>query len=205
MSKYTERFYPEGFYHIYSHAVGSDNLYRSEENYKFFLRQYTRYINPVCGTYAYCLMPNHFHFLIKINEENDLIDYAENVKKFQTDKWNPHEFVMQQFSNFLNSYAKAFNKRYKRRGALFVDYIRSKRINSDRYLLQLVQYIHFNPVKHGFCKKPIEWAYCSYETMRNTKFSLLKRAELLELFGGIRGFDESHKHQPDIKDEEFDL
>ena len=64
---------PDYFYHIYNHANGDDNLFREQENYRFFLQQYAKYINPIADTYAYCLMPNHFHLLVKIKEEQDLL------------------------------------------------------------------------------------------------------------------------------------
>ena len=60
---------PEIFYHIYNHANGSENLFRVEDNYRFFLERWGKYVEPVANTYAYCLMPNHFHALIKVKEE----------------------------------------------------------------------------------------------------------------------------------------
>lgn len=56
----------EKFYHIYNHANGNENLFIEEENYHFFLQQWDKYISPIADTYAYCLIPNHIHFLIRI-------------------------------------------------------------------------------------------------------------------------------------------
>ena len=54
----------DNFYHIYNHAVGKENLFENEQNYLFFLQKFAEYFNPVVETFAYCLMPNHFHFII---------------------------------------------------------------------------------------------------------------------------------------------
>ena len=59
---------PSTFYHIYSHANGSENLFHEADNYRFFLEKRAKYIEPVAATYAYCLMPNYIHFLISTEE-----------------------------------------------------------------------------------------------------------------------------------------
>lgn len=117
--KYYAEFHPDNFYHIYNHAVGSDNLFRSHENYLFFLSRYDIYLSSVFKTFAYCLMPNHFHLLIKIRE----IEVIKSLAKIENDdEFDYHKFIMQKLSNFLNSYSKAFNKQNSRKGALFVDF-----------------------------------------------------------------------------------
>ncbi len=59
---------PSAVYHIYNHANGADLLFKEPENYHFFLRRWKKYILPVADTYAYCLMPNHFHALVRFKE-----------------------------------------------------------------------------------------------------------------------------------------
>ncbi len=63
---------PNEMYHIYNHANGNDNLFRNEENYAYFLKRYAYFIHPIAKTYAYCLMPNHFHLLVKIRSEEGI-------------------------------------------------------------------------------------------------------------------------------------
>lgn len=58
------------FYHIYNHANGREDLFLNDDNYNFFLKKYTFHISHVADTFAYCLMPNHFHFLVRIKEIN---------------------------------------------------------------------------------------------------------------------------------------
>ena len=69
-------------YYVYSHANGSEDLFRTEENYFYFLQKYASYIYPIAETYAYCLMPNHFHAMIKIRSESEIADFFKIEKSF---------------------------------------------------------------------------------------------------------------------------
>ncbi|MDR7130780.1 REP element-mobilizing transposase RayT [Algoriphagus sp. 4150] len=100
-------------YHIYNHANGAENIFRAEENYRFFLQQYAKYLGEVVDTYAYCLMPNHFHLLVSVKSEEML---RSTFPKFQT----LEKLVSKQFSNFFSSYTQSFNKVYERKGSLFI-------------------------------------------------------------------------------------
>ncbi|MDP3463840.1 MAG: hypothetical protein Q8S18_13690 [Bacteroidales bacterium] len=59
---------PNTSYHIFNHDNGFENLFLHEANFHYFLEKYALYISPVAETYAYCLMPNHFHFIVRIRE-----------------------------------------------------------------------------------------------------------------------------------------
>ncbi|MFN3761365.1 MAG: hypothetical protein ACK4SF_19290 [Algoriphagus aquaeductus] len=67
-------------YHIYNHANGTENIFREEDNYLFFLKQYDKYLGDVVDTYAYCLMPNQFHLMIGMKVERLL---RRTFPKFQ--------------------------------------------------------------------------------------------------------------------------
>lgn len=155
------------YYHIYNHANGDDNLFREEENYSFFLRKYHQYIDIIADTLAWCLMPNHFHLLVKIKSAEAI---AATCLKFETlDRLEPHNaFLSRQFSNFFSSYTQAFNKVYKRGGSLFIKNFKRKEVLDDDYLRSLVLYIHLNPVKHGFVKEINRWPWTSWSTFANT-------------------------------------
>ena len=73
----------EKYYHIYNHANGRDNLFISVENYEYFLRQWTKYINPIANTLAYCLMPNHFHCLVLIKDQEEIEASFGKFRTFQ--------------------------------------------------------------------------------------------------------------------------
>lgn len=63
-----ESLQPDTSYHIFNHANGFENIFRKEENFYYFLEKYRLYISPIAETYAYCLMPNHFHLVIRIRK-----------------------------------------------------------------------------------------------------------------------------------------
>ena len=174
------------FYHIYNHANGSENLFRNDENYNFFLRKWSHHIEPIAESYAYCLMPNHFHFLVRIKDE-------ENLGKLdQTGFQNLSDFLSKKFSNLFVSYAKAYNKMYDRRGSLFNRPFKAKEIENDSYLTNVIFYIHHNPLHHGFTKSIADWEHSSYHAMISNKLTRLKRKEVQSWFGSKNDFKEFH-------------
>ncbi len=193
---YNSPLLPGKYYHLYNHAVGDENLFRQHENYLFFLERYGQYIFPVARTYAYCLMPNHFHLLVQIRQEEELISYYRQQKKLKPEQsciLDYSSFVMQQFSNFCNSYAKAFNRRFDRKGALFLDYLRRKPVETEVYFTTLLTYIHLNPVRHDFCRNADEWAYSSVHSICSNKPTRLEGKAVLDWFGGIEPYIAFHK------------
>lgn len=182
-------------YHIFSRAVGNESLFLTEKNYRFFLARFDRYISPVADTYCYCLLSNHFHFLIKIREASSLIGCLQ--KRVAGEELPA--LVMRQFSKLLNSYAKAFNKAQSRKGALFMDYLRRVEIKTDEQLAATAFYIHKNPVHHGYCRSMKEWTWSSYAAMLSEQPTKLLRTELLECFGGIKAFNDYHEQPVYLK------
>ena len=67
-----EKLVPNNTYHIFNHANGFENIFTEDENYRFFLDKYKQYITPIAETYAYCLMPNHFHLVVRIRKREQL-------------------------------------------------------------------------------------------------------------------------------------
>lgn len=177
---------PETFYHIYNHAIGSENLFRSDENYHFFLKKWQKYIDPIADSYAYCLMPNHFHFLIKVKSEEEITSLNHTRLQKQSD------FLSKKFSNLFNSYAKAYNKMYDRRGSLFNRPFKAKEIVSDTYLTNVIFYIHHNPLHHGFTKSMDDWPHSSYHAIVSEKLTRLKRKEVQDWFGSEKEFRAFH-------------
>jgi len=151
------------YYHIYNRANGSENLFRKDENYGYFLKKWGEYISPVADTYAYCLMPNHFHFLVKIKTEVELKDLTgfENLSGL----------LKQPFSNLFNGYAKAYNNMYNRKGSLFQRPFKQKPIDSEAYLKEVIFYIHHNPVHHGFTKQMEDWPYSSFPALLTNRLT----------------------------------
>jgi len=188
---------PGKYYHIYNHANGNDNIFKTDANYLFFLKRYAFHVAPVADTFAYCLMPNHFHLAVRIKSAAELANLQGLEDLEGLSALSDH--LGQQFSNLFNSYSKAFNKQQNRRGALFVPRFRRKHIDNDSYFRELIHYIHFNPVHHGFVKDLREWKYTSFESFFSEKASLLRRDEVISWFLNRENFLSFHQQQIDGK------
>ncbi|MDT8413146.1 MAG: transposase [Vicingaceae bacterium] len=196
----------ERFYHIYNHANGNENLFKEEENYRYFIQQWDKYISPIAATYAYCLMPNHIHFLIRIRsvEEVKIKFGFEDIKpfgKFETFQ----KLVSKQFSNLYSSYAQAFNKMYNRKGSLFIPNFKRKEITSEDYLKTLVCYIHRNPIHHKFCNDFTDWKHTSYHSYLSNQPSKIERTYIIDLFDSKENFIEVHRQQIEHLDDDYFL
>ena len=189
---------PENYYHIYNHANGSDNLFLTPENYRYFLQRFASFINPIADTYAYCLMPNHIHFLIRIKSEVDL-QSAYQRKKNTNDLIPTNDisnFISREFASLFSSYSQAFNIQNGRKGSLFMPNFKRKLVETEEYFTQLVYYIHANPVHHGFVKDLSAWAYSSYHAFLSRKQTNLRRDEVLNWFGNVDSFKAFHEGTP---------
>lgn len=67
-----ESLQPDSCYHIFNHANGFESIFRIEENFFYFLEKYRLYISPIAETYAYCLMPNHFHLVVRMRKRETI-------------------------------------------------------------------------------------------------------------------------------------
>ena len=198
---------PETIYHIYNHANGNENLFRTDENYQYFLRKYGEYMYPVFDTYAYCLMPNHFHFMVRVRSAGEVLAYLrehptptlptltgfETLTGFKT--LSEVEFshtISQQFSHLCNGYTQAYNKMYGRRGSLFMRPFKRKPVLDAPYLTQLIAYIHNNPVHHGFCKEILDWPHSSLHAYLMDKPTKLNKKYLEDWFGNKEGLMRFH-------------
>ncbi|MDZ7716894.1 MAG: hypothetical protein U5J95_11840 [Balneolaceae bacterium] len=196
MQKREAPFDPGVFFHVYSHGNAEDNIFREEENYHYFLKRYAYYILPVAQTYAFCLMPNHFHLLLQVRGREELNRFFKSEGK--GGKKLP-VLISKQFSNLLNAYSKAFNKKYNRRGKLFLKSLKRKPVKDDVYFTRLIWYIHQNPVLHGFVKGIEEWPYSSYQLILSQKKTKIEREELLKKFGSRKLFRAFHNRDLDMK------
>lgn len=195
MSDYHVPLLPGEKYHILSRAVGNEKLFLTEDNYRFFLARYKKYVSPVADTYCYCLLPNHFHFLIKIRE--DAAFFSRLGKQIPPEQLPA--VISWQFSKLLNSYAKAYNKAKFRKGALFIDSLRRVAIENDEQFGATVFYIHKNPVHHGYCDTLEKWRWSSYNGILTQKPTMALRDEVLDWFGGMKSFSDYHSQPVYLK------
>lgn len=173
--------YPDTYYHIFNRGVNGEVLFREERNYRYFMRLYARYIDPIAETYAYCLPGNHFHFLLHTKPQEELV--AAGKARLPLSRY---------FNNFFIAYAMAINKAYGRTGPVFESPFERRIVDNDRYFTALVIYIHRNPQHHGLTADFRTWPYSSYHAHLSTQKTRLQREAVLQWFGGRDGFIASH-------------
>ncbi len=188
--------YPGGYYHVYNRANGDEVMFRSDENYRYFLRKFQSQINPIAKTCAFCLMPNHFHFLVQIRSDLEILrnlHYRSIMKKIFEESPENYDYTMNlilsmQFSNFFNSYAQAYNKMYNRKGSLFMPNYKRIKIKNDTYFIELTVYIHLNPVKGGLVNHIDDWKYSSYRYFLKKDKSYVDLDLTLDFFNDLDNF-----------------
>lgn len=165
------------FYHIYNRGNNPELLFYKDFNYSYFLKKYEKYLSKHVSTFAYCLMPNHFHLLIKTKSES----------------------VSNQLKKLFQSYALSINKQENRTGSLFTKPFRRIAIEDNEYLKYLVFYIHYNPEKHKLFKDFRNYKFSSYKSLTDKTNTFLCRKELFEWFGGSEEFLSFHSYYHEEK------
>jgi hypothetical protein len=216
------------YYHIYNRGNNGENLFIEERNYQYFFNLYIRYIYPIANTYAYCLMRNHFHLLVRMKPVEDLTGFQnlsgigtpdayltgfQNLSGIGTpDAYltgfqnlsgigTPDAYLSgigmpnysKPFSNLFNAYTKTINKTYKRTGSLFQRPFKRILVDSDIYLMHLVNYIHRNPQKHGFTNDFRAYPYSSYQSIYKQKNSRIEGQQVMDWFGNPKSFAKYHE------------
>jgi len=177
---------PSKIYHIYNRANARLNLFREARNYAFFIKRYRQYISPLVKTHGWCLMPNHFHFLIHVKSNAEILANINNKLKekltIEDEEKICSKYISQKFSNLFNSYAKSYNRAYNNKGNLFNQNFKGKELEDEDSLMRVLLYIHNNPVKHGFTQNISDWEYSSYHAYLNEDYTILERGALNGMF-----------------------
>lgn len=181
-------------YHIYNRGINGENIFREERNYHHFLSLYAKYVFPVADTFAYCLLKNHFHFLVRIKDVHEFNpDRVQNPVRVKN-------YVSRKFSHMFNSYAQSINSAFNRTGGLFETPFKRKKVTAEAYFTAMIGYIHLNPVKHRFVKSPEEYIWSSYHSFLSNRPTKLNREEVLSWFGGVKEFKDFHQAQLNEKE-----
>ena len=144
-----------GIYHVMLRGINRQDIFEEQEDYQQFLIRLQNLVDPIDDNgehipsyfhvYAYCLMSNHVHLLLRERTESISI----SLKRLTV------------------SYAAYYNKRYQRVGHLFQDRFKSEPVNDIEYFVTLLRYIHQNPVKAGICVKAEEYTWSSWQEYLN--------------------------------------
>ena len=139
MAKRKTIFLPGHYYHVYNRGANRQSIFREEDNYLLLLRRMKQYLAKYQITLlVYCLLPNHYHLLLRQETEKSI------------------SLLMQAI---FNSYTKAYNNAYGHTGTLFEGPFHAIPVTTESHLFHLCRYIHANPVTHGLVDHPADWPY----------------------------------------------
>lgn len=198
-SEYNVPLEPGCFYHVFNQGNAKVKVFYKDENYRYFLKKVDSYLFDFIEIYSYCLMSNHFHMLIRIRDENEIVVKAKKIKELEgfinrnsnMDNLSG-QIVSEMFRRLFMSYAKAINKQQNRTGSLFRKNFKRKRITDLKYLKEVVVYIHRNPKHHKIELNFRNYPWSSYNRLLEDKITKLKKEEVLEWFGDRNAFIASH-------------
>jgi len=130
------------FYHLFNRGCNKDLIFKDHSDYENLLMRiqksdFREYLTIV----SYCLMPNHYHFLVKQITEKPISNWIQFI---------------------FNGYSQYFNHKYSRSGTLFESRVKLRLITDEQYLIRSSLYIHHNPVSAGLVSKPEKWEYSNY-------------------------------------------
>ena len=210
------RFVPGAYYHVYNRTNNRELLFRDDADRRFFLKQYIQFVVPYVDTYAYCLLPDHFHLAICIKPAPVLLSLAEQTPEqfrtvaqqkilLQIEEPPFHPLVERQFTRMFTAYATHINLRYRRKGNLFYRPFKRIAADNDDYLTWLLYYIHQNPRKHHIMHDFTQYVWSSYPALISAKPTNLARASVINMFGSREHFIAFHTGEEPCRPQDWNL
>lgn len=194
-----------GVYHIYNRSINKDLIFENDLDYCSFLAKAEKYLSPYLDFYTYCLIPNHFHFLVEVKRITDQTkirlqaEKSKAAKKLIEGEISINDFLEDQFRRMFSSYAISYNLKYDRHGSLFQKRPKRVSIQNEERQLFMICYIHHNPIHHKQAKDYMDWKYSSYQAFISDIPSIVNRKKVLEWLGdgnvelGRKIFFQNHK------------
>ncbi len=184
------RIIPEQLYHVYNQGNNCEIIFREADDYFYFLNRVRARVLPVADIICYCLMPNHYHFMINTNNKSCNSILLGSI-------------ISQELTNafrLLNSgYANEFNKKYARSGSIFRQKTKFKLLTTDSqsgdYSFICFNYIHQNPLKARLVNKMEDWEFSSFQDYlgkRNGTLCNYTLAQKLLNISPITFYDDSY-------------
>ena len=171
------KFNPENIYHIYNRGNNGQKIFFKDENYLFFLKKLRKELLPFCELLCYCLMPNHFHLMVSVNNDLD----TNNINALNN-----------AIGTLLRSYTRAINIQQNRNGSLFQQKTKAKELidksnnTTINYISICGHYIHQNPLRAKLVGDLESWKFSSYLDYAGLRNGSLCNQELFFELTGIR-------------------
>lgn len=192
-----------GTYHVFNRTNNKEVLFRDDEDHLFFLHCYNRFLAGYLSTYAWALLPNHFHFVVSVADEPairsllrklpaETLTYLE--QQFLLRKIDIHQLVRLQWTRAFIAYSAYFNRKYNRKGNLFFRSFKRKAIADKAQLRDTILYVHLNPVKHGLIESWQQYLWTSWKTItrQNYKPVALHLDQLFQVFRSRLMLEQQH-------------
>jgi putative transposase len=182
MPRRTIEFTQGCYYHVFNRGFSRISVFDNEDDYLYALKLIHKYFQKYFITaIAYCLMPNHYHFLLR---QDDVYSIGNAIR------------------DIFNAYVQGLNKKVQRQGTLFQGRFKAIRIDNEPYLIHLCRYIHRNPIDG---RKPLverleDWEYSNFPEWtgrRNGK--LVDRKFVREYFSNGAEYDSFARETPSVK------
>ncbi len=171
------------FYQTSNPPIKLSRYLQLEEERKNEIKKIMKEMKKTIKMLCYCLMPNHFHFLVKQELEN-------GIAKF--------------LSNFQNSYTRYFNVKHQRDGSLFLDQFKAVRVETDEQLVHLSRYIHLNP-HTGYMLKSLNdlkhYSWSSFPEYLNFGGDSIDTETILDMFKNVKDYEQFVCDQSDYQRE----
>ena len=193
------------FYHIICKAIDEKKSFLTDDNRHYFLKRYQEFSTGFVDTYAFCLLNNHVHLLIKTTSEKEIIFNLNQTekqtathKRFLHKECSFHELIEQQFNRLFIAYSLSFNKMNRIKGHLFNRPFRRIVVKDNAHLTQLLIYIHANAKKHGILNDFTTFRWSSYQAIISDRPTHVQRQQVLDWFGGRERFIVSHQEMAEF-------
>jgi REP element-mobilizing transposase RayT len=131
-------------YHLYNRTNNDETAFKQPDNYPYFLGKVAKYLPECLDIWAYCLMPTHYHLLVKVKDGFD------------------SDYIEKQMGVLQMGYTKAINTRHKRHGSLWQQRFRRVLQREDFWQMRTLCYVHHNPIHHSYAGEYDGWQYSSY-------------------------------------------
>ncbi|MDZ7742117.1 MAG: transposase [Bacteroidota bacterium] len=193
MSKYRKPLLEGKFYHVFNKGNNRENIFFEPGHYRLFIHKMGEFLPCCVDVYAYCLLPNHFHMLVRMKEKNEI---SEGSRLQQESK--QMSIYSKAFQKFFTSYATIINLKTGRKGSLMRKPFKRLFIGDVDYLRNLVFYIHANPQMHGIIDDFRMYPWSTYNRIILGKPSKLKKQEVRTWFTNDRNYLDFHARKVDL-------